>query len=47
VAADVFEQLVALLSEAKAKFRVIEHAAEGRSEAISTIRGNQIGRAHV
>jgi Ala-tRNA(Pro) deacylase len=41
VAADVFEQLVSLLSGAKAKFRVIEHAAEGRSESISTIRGNR------
>jgi prolyl-tRNA editing enzyme YbaK/EbsC (Cys-tRNA(Pro) deacylase) len=33
--------LVALLSEAKAKFRVIEHEAEGRSEKISVIRGNR------
>ena len=41
MAADVFEQLVSLLSGAKAKFRVIEHAAEGRSESISTIRGNR------
>ena len=41
MAADVFDRLVALLSDAKAKFRVIEHAAEGRSEAISVIRGNR------
>ena len=45
MAADVFEQLVSLLSGAKAKFRVIEHAAEGRSEAISTIRGNRPDQA--
>ena len=45
MAAEVFEQLVALLSEAKAKFRVIEHAAEGRSEAISIIRGNRPDQA--
>jgi Ala-tRNA(Pro) deacylase len=45
VAADVFDQLVALLSEAKAKFRVIEHEAEGRSEAISVIRGNRPDQA--
>lgn len=45
MAADVFDQLVALLSEAKAKFRVIEHAAEGRSEAISVIRGNRPDQA--
>jgi Ala-tRNA(Pro) deacylase len=41
VAADVFDELVALLREAKAKFRVIEHEAEGRSENISAIRGNR------
>jgi Ala-tRNA(Pro) deacylase len=41
VAAEVFDQLVALLGAAKAKFRVIEHEAEGRSEAISAIRGNR------
>ena len=41
MAADVFEQLVSLLRDAKAKFRVIEHAAEGRSEKISVIRGNR------
>ena len=35
MAADVFDRLVALLGEAKAKFRVIEHEAEGRSEVIS------------
>ena len=37
----MFEQLLALLTEAKAKFRVIEHEAEGRSEKISVIRGNR------
>jgi Ala-tRNA(Pro) deacylase len=41
VAADVFDQLATLLGDAKAKFRVIEHEAEGRSEAISVIRGNR------
>ena len=38
---DVFDRLVALLSDAKARFRVIEHEAEGRSERISVIRGNR------
>jgi Ala-tRNA(Pro) deacylase len=38
---EVFDRLVALLTDAKAKFRVIEHEAEGRSEAISVIRGNR------
>jgi Ala-tRNA(Pro) deacylase len=45
VAADVFDQLVTMLSDAKAKFRVIEHAPEGRSEAISVIRGNRPDQA--
>ena len=45
MAGEVFDQLVALLSEAKAKFRVIEHEAEGRSEAISVIRGNRPDQA--
>lgn len=40
-AGDVFNQLVALLVDAKAKFRIIEHAAEGKSQAISEIRGNR------
>ena len=41
MAAEIFDQIVALLSGAKAKFRVIEHEAEGRSEKISVIRGNR------
>ena len=41
MASEVFDRLVALLSEANAKFRVIEHEAEGKSEAISAIRGNR------
>ena len=45
MAGDVFERLVALLADAKARFRVIEHAAEGRSEAISVIRGNRPDQA--
>ena len=45
MAAEVFDQLVTLLSDAKARFRVIEHEAEGRSEAISAIRGNRPDQA--
>ena len=41
MAGDVFDHLVAVLTDAKAKFRIIEHEAEGRSEAISAIRGNR------
>ena len=43
--ADVFDQLVALLTESKARFRVIEHEAEGKSEVISIIRGNRPDQA--
>ena len=45
MASDVFDRLVALLGDAKAKFRVIEHEAEGKSEAISAIRGNRPDQA--
>ena len=41
----VFDRLVALLSEAKATFRVIEHEAEGKSAEISVIRGNRPDQA--
>jgi Ala-tRNA(Pro) deacylase len=45
VASDVFDRIVALLTDAKATFRVIEHEAEGRSEKISVIRGNRPDQA--
>ena len=45
MAGEVFDRLVALLTGAGARFRVIEHEAEGRSEAISAIRGNRPDQA--
>jgi len=45
VAADVFDRIVAMLGEAKARFRVIEHEPEGRSDKISAIRGNRPDQA--
>ena len=45
MAADVFDRIVAMLSEAKARFRVIEHEPEGRSDKISAIRGNRPDQA--
>ncbi len=45
MASDVFDKLVVLLSEAKARFRVIEHEAEGKSAEISVIRGNRPDQA--
>ena len=38
--ADTHERLVALLEENGVAYRLIEHEAEGRSEHISKIRGN-------
>lgn len=45
MAGEVFDRLVDLLIGARARFRVIEHEAEGRSEAISVIRGNRPDQA--
>jgi Ala-tRNA(Pro) deacylase len=45
VASDVFDRIVALLTEAQASFRIIEHEPEGRSEKISVIRGNRPDQA--
>ena len=39
---DIHEQLRALLDKEGAIYRVIEHAAEGRTELIAQIRGNRI-----
>jgi Ala-tRNA(Pro) deacylase len=44
-AGSIFERLVEMLTEARARFRVIEHEPEGRSEKISTIRGNRPDQA--
>jgi Ala-tRNA(Pro) deacylase len=45
VADDTFDRIVALLTGARANFRIIEHEAEGRSEKISVIRGNRPDQA--
>jgi len=42
---DTHARLVALLSAQAARFRVVEHVHEGRSELISKIRGNDPGQA--
>lgn len=39
---DIHQQLCALLDHERAVYRVIEHAAEGRTELIAQIRGNRI-----
>lgn len=40
----VFDKLVALLEVEAARFRVIEHPAEGRSDLVATIRGTAPGQ---
>ena len=42
---DSHSSLVSLLDAAGAVYRVVEHAAEGRSEEISVIRGNDPSQA--
>jgi len=40
----VFEKLVALLEANQARFRVIEHPAEGRSDIVAKLRGTKPGQ---
>lgn len=40
-----YDRLIALLDEKKARYRVIEHVPEGRTELISPIRGNPLHQA--
>ena len=42
---DTYQRLLALLDSQGAKYRVIEHEPEGRSEEISRIRGNEPSQA--
>ncbi len=40
----VFEKLVALLEASHARFRIIEHPAEGRSDIVAALRGTKPGQ---
>src|SRR5512140_3651911 len=42
---NVHEELKTLLEREHARFRVIEHPAEGRTELITRIRGNRLEQA--
>ena len=42
---DIHERLVQLLSEQGARFRVLEHVPEGRTDVIAQIRGNRLEQA--
>ncbi|WP_329125832.1 YbaK/EbsC family protein [Streptomyces sp. NBC_01465] len=39
-----FEQIVDILEREGAKFRVVEHPAEGRSEEVSAVRGTEVSQ---
>ncbi|NJP89411.1 YbaK/prolyl-tRNA synthetase associated domain-containing protein [Nonomuraea sp. FMUSA5-5] len=40
-----YERLIADLDAAKARYRLIEHAPEGRTEQVSALRGNAVAQA--
>lgn len=42
---ETYEKLVALLDERGAAYRVIEHAPEGGTEAVSALRGHELAQA--
>src|SRR5687768_13911486 len=42
---DPYDKLIALLDEHHASYRVLEHAPEGRTEIVSTMRGNTVDDA--
>lgn len=40
----VFDKLCRLLEASNARFRVIDHAAEGNSERVASVRGTEVGQ---
>jgi Ala-tRNA(Pro) deacylase len=40
-----YERLIALLDEHKARYRLIHHALEGRTDVVSPLRGNRLAQA--
>ncbi|MEP0807112.1 MAG: YbaK/prolyl-tRNA synthetase associated domain-containing protein [Chloroflexota bacterium] len=42
---DIYAKLIALLDEAGARYRVVEHAPEGQTELVSQMRGNLLSQA--
>jgi threonyl-tRNA synthetase len=41
----LYDKLLALLDENKASYRIIDHAPEGRTDAVSQLRGNDLSHA--
>lgn len=42
---DAYARLIALLDDAGARYRLIDHAPEGRTEVVSPLRGNALAQA--
>jgi Ala-tRNA(Pro) deacylase len=42
---DTYSQLIAFLDQHDAKYRLIDHAPEGRTEIVSPVRGNALSQA--
>ncbi len=42
---DTYTQLISLLDEHGARYRLIEHEPEGRTELVSAMRGNKLSQA--
>src|SRR5579863_721713 len=42
---DTYERLVALLDARDARYRLIDHPAEGRTELVSAMRGHSVAQA--
>jgi Ala-tRNA(Pro) deacylase len=42
---DTYAQLIALLDQQGAPYRLIDHAPEGRTEIVSPLRGNELSQA--
>src|SRR5688572_14933825 len=42
---DVYTQLIALLDQHGANYRLIDHALEGRTDIVSPMRGNALSQA--
>ncbi len=42
---DTYIQLIAFLNENDVSYRLIDHAAEGRTELVSPMRGNELSQA--
>src|SRR5262249_58388272 len=42
---DIYTRLIALLDEHGAQYRLIDHAPEGRTDVVSSLRGNALAQA--